>query len=161
MFGTLDESAKIWIYQSNRFLSEKEVLWLNEELDRFVKDWSSHNYQLKAGFEIQENLFVILAVDESSTTASGCSIDKSVRFLQKIEKDFNIRLMDRMIFACLLNPGEQKPSLFSLDELKEAFSIGTINKETIVYDNLVNTKKDFLHHWKKPLGNSWLNNFIS
>ena len=38
----------------------------------------------------------MLAVDESFNTVSGCSIDSSVRFIQALEKELQLELMNKM-----------------------------------------------------------------
>ena len=45
-------------------------------------------------------------------------------------------------------------------ELKNAFQKGIINTETLMFDNLVNNKTDFINDWLKPLNESWYNKFI-
>ena len=49
--------------------------------------------------EIRYNRFIILIVDESHAGASGCSIDKSVHFMQQLEQEYGINLFDRFNLA--------------------------------------------------------------
>jgi len=41
--------------------------------------------------------FIVVLVDEDAASASGCGIDKSVRFLQQLEKIISSNLFDRML----------------------------------------------------------------
>jgi hypothetical protein len=161
MLETLDDSSKIWIYQSDRFFSEEEILWLRELLSNFTQQWTSHNRQLKASYELIDRLFIVLAVDQSKDTASGCSVDKSVKAIQSIENHLGLNLMDRNWVACLLDPADSQPQLFHLEDFKVAYNQGLVTSESLVYDNLIYTKKDLLHNWKKPLKNAWHLNYIS
>src|SRR2546423_168628 len=93
------EQSRVWIYQSDRELYDEEVKQLQELLNSFTAEWTAHNHQLKAKAEIRYNRFLILVVDESQAGASGCSIDKSVNFMKKIEQQFGINLFDRFNLA--------------------------------------------------------------
>src|ERR1700759_2190076 len=93
------ENSRVWIYQSDKELTDSEVALLQSQLDNFTTGWTAHNNQLKAKAEIRYNRFIILVVDESQAGASGCSIDKSVRFMKDIEQEFGINLFDRFNLA--------------------------------------------------------------
>lgn len=70
------QHSRVWIYQSDRKLTDPEVGKIQQELDDFTIGWTAHNNQLKARAEIRYNRFLILIVDESQAGASGCSIDR-------------------------------------------------------------------------------------
>src|ERR1700712_1888920 len=93
------EKSRVWIYQSDKQLSDENVSALQQQLDSFTTGWTAHNSQLKAKAEIRYNRFIILIVDESQAGASGCSIDKSVNYMKQIEQQFNINLFDRFNLA--------------------------------------------------------------
>src|ERR1700712_4874044 len=93
------ENSRVWIYQSNKQLTDTQVIQLQVQLDNFTTGWTAHNSQLKAKAEIRYNRFIILVVDESLAGASGCSIDKSVNYMKQIEQQFNINLFDRFNLA--------------------------------------------------------------
>ncbi|MCP4975889.1 MAG: ABC transporter ATPase, partial [Maribacter sp.] len=77
-FNVLPESSRVWIYQANRSFTSLELEELGGELDAFIQDWTAHGSDLKAGYEIRYKRFIILALDQTDTAASGCSIDASV-----------------------------------------------------------------------------------
>src|SRR3979411_169960 len=93
------ENSRVWVYQSNKKLTDEEVQQLQHQLDSFTIGWTAHNNQLKAKAEVRYNRFLILIVDETQAGASGCSIDKSVNFMKKLEQEFGINLFDRFNFA--------------------------------------------------------------
>ena len=95
-FKDLPDSARIWIYQCSRSFSEKEVEEVTIGLGAFLKQWTAHGSDLNAGFEIKYNRFIIIGLDQSATSASGCSIDASVHYIQSLEKQFNVDLLDKM-----------------------------------------------------------------
>jgi hypothetical protein len=53
---------------------------------------------MSACIEIFHNRFIIACVDEKTTSASGCGIDKSVKFIQQLESDLggNNALLERV-----------------------------------------------------------------
>ncbi|MCB0706486.1 MAG: hypothetical protein KDC34_14315 [Saprospiraceae bacterium] len=157
-YDLLAPESRVWIYQINRELTESEVQEMDARLEQFAQQWTSHNQDLSAMAKVWHKRFVVLMVDESKAGASGCSIDSSVRFLQKLETQFGIHLFDRTTFLYLTADG--KISAASMDEFKEAFAAGEISENTLVFDNLVNTKKAFEQHWQKPLSKSWHRRFV-
>ena len=88
--------SRIWIYQSDRLLSETEQLWLQEQINNFTENWASHGSQLKASGVIFNAFTVLLAVDTSHADSSGCSIDKSVHFIKEAGKELGVNFLDRM-----------------------------------------------------------------
>jgi hypothetical protein len=153
----LKETSRVWVYQSSKLLSEKEVIVLQSQLNAFVKDWTAHSQQLSAASDILFNRFVILAVDESQAGASGCSIDKSVHFLQSIENQYVTTLFDRLNFAYFDNNETQT---VSSNDFKRLYTEGPISDETLVFDNMVNTVGALKTSWLKPLKESWHRRFV-
>jgi hypothetical protein len=149
---SFSDTSRVWIYQSNTPFQKKDLEQVNDLVLRFVKDWTSHNHLLRATGGIIHDCFIVLVVDESKAGASGCSIDKSVRFIQFLEQEFNQNLFDRLTFAYL---EDEQVRLIHKDDLAQSYSNGTINDETLFFDNLVKTKGDYLKKWLVPLKESW------
>ena len=95
-FDELPENSRIWIYQSNRKLSDSEILYIETKIITFLNSWTAHGKNLEAGYEIKYNRFIVFGLNQENASASGCSIDASVNFIQKIEKDFGLDIMDKM-----------------------------------------------------------------
>ena len=153
----LKETSRVWVYQSSKKLSEKEVVVLKSQLNAFVQDWSAHSQQLSAVGDVLFNRFIILAVDESQAGASGCSIDKSVHFLQTIENQYDITLFDRLTFSYL---DENEAKTVSSSDFKRLYTEGPISDETLVFDNTINTVSALKSGWLKPLKESWHKRFV-
>ncbi len=148
------EQSRVWIYQSDRELYEDEVKQLHEILNKFAAEWTAHNHQLKAKAEIRYNRFLILIVDENQAGASGCSIDKSVNFIKRLEQEFGITLLDR--FNLAYREGEKVLSA-PRDEFEDLLRSGKINSNTIVYNNLVQNLEQLQTRWEVPFKDSWHN----
>lgn len=152
LYQGLPGSTRIWIYQSSQPFNGEDVPHVKEYIRQFARSWVSHNLQLRAYGDLLHRRFVVLMVDESQAGASGCSIDKSVVFLKALQAEYGVDLFDRMKFSYLT---EDEVHTVSRDEFAHLYAEGTIDDHTLVFDTLVNTKKDFEEKWIKPLGESW------
>jgi len=146
------ENSRVWIYQSDKKLADDVVQQIQQRLNSFTAEWTAHNNQLKARGEIRYNRFLILIVDETQAGASGCSIDKSVNFMKRLEQEFNISLFDRFNLAY-----RNADEVLSLPRhgFEELLKQGSINKDTIVYNNLVQNLSELETKWEVPFKDSW------
>ena len=143
--------SRVWIYQANRKFTSEEENKISTLAKEFVSGWTAHNKDLKASFEIRFGIFLILMVDNKHADASGCSIDKAFHFIQKIEKDFSVSLLDRNIFA--IRYGEEIKLISKKDfekQIEKEFSV-----DTIVFNNLIQTKGELSTSWQIPIRDSW------
>ena len=156
-FKDLPNSSRIWIYQCNRSFSEHELLEIVSLLDQFLTQWTAHGADLKAAYEIRYNRFIIIGLDQSMNSASGCSIDASVHFIQSLEQKFQVDLLDKMNVS--YKQGEfvaYKP----LKDFKKMAKERAVSKNTVVFNNLVATKQEYLEHWEVPASESWHARFM-
>lgn len=148
----ISESSRIWIYQSNRVLTPDEEYKIQNKLNEFTSQWQAHGHSLAAKGEIRYQQFIILSVDEQVAGATGCSIDKSVYLMKEIENEFNLDLFDR--FRIAYRDLENVISC-SRKEFEELLNKGELNAETIVFNNMISTRKDLETSWQIPMKSSW------
>ena len=156
-FNSLPDTSRIWIYQCNRTFSKDELEDVKSSLNDFLKQWTAHGQNLKAGYDIPYNRFIIIGLDQSLASASGCSIDASVHFIQSLEKKFEVDLLDKMNVS--YKQGEfiaYKP----LIEFKKMARARSVSKKTVVFNNLVATKGEYLENWEVPASESWHARFM-
>ena len=146
------QNSRVWVYQANRKLSDAEAAQIQQEADSFVTGWTAHNSQLKAKAEIRYNRFIILIVDEGPAGASGCSIDKSVRFIKQLEVQFNISLLDR--FNLAYREGSEVLSA-PRSVFENLVRQGTITTESIVFNNMVQNLNELQTKWEVAFKDSW------
>lgn len=156
-FKILPETARVWIYQCNRSFSEAELIEIKSDLETFLKSWTAHGNDLNAGYEIRYKRFIIIALDQTSQGATGCSIDASVRFIQALEKKYDVLLLDKMNVS--YKQGEFV-AYKSLLDFKSMAKQKAISKNTIVFNNLVTNKGEYLQHWEVPASESWHARFL-
>ena len=156
-FNTLPETSRVWIYQANRSFTVAELMELGKELDAFITDWTAHGSDLQSGYEIRYKRFIILALDQTDTAASGCSIDTSVHFIQQLQKKYNVELLDKMNVS--YKQGEFV-AYKTLIDFKKMAKQKAVSMNTIVFNNLVTNKGEYLEHWEVPASESWHSRFM-
>ncbi len=151
-FKSLPESSRVWIYQANRSFTDDELNQIRNEMNVFITDWTAHGADLKASYEIRYKRFLILALDQSLNSASGCSIDASVHFIQSLEKKFKVILLDKMNVS--YKQGEYV-AYKSLIDFKKMAKQKAVSPNTVVFNNLVTNIEEYLEHWEVPASESW------
>ncbi|MGB5204615.1 ABC transporter ATPase [Eudoraea sp.] len=156
-FESLSDTARVWIYQANRSFSEEELVEITTALDSFISEWTAHGSNLKAGYEIKYKRFIIIALDQNFASASGCSIDASVHFIQELEKKYDVDLLDKMNVSYKQGMHiAYKP----LVDFKKMAKDKAVSKNTIVFNNLVTNKHEYINHWEVPASDSWHSRFL-
>lgn len=156
-FNELDEKARVWIYQADRKLSDQECKLIEKEGMQFSEEWTAHNQALRASIRVSHDQFIIISVDETQAMASGCSIDKSVHFIQALEKQFNVNLLDKSKVALLV---DDEVILTPLGNIKKKIADGDIQENSLVFNNLVENINSLNNNWLIPAKNSWMNRFF-
>lgn len=148
--------TKVWTYLIDKDLSEDQLDLLKSKGLAFVQQWTAHENPLAGSFEIFKNKIIIVKVDESHHGASGCSVDKLLRFIKQCENEFQISLLNRLLVAVETNNGIKAiPSSVIREKIKN----GEITDETLVYDTAVSSGSEF-ETWQKPLKTTWLNKYL-
>lgn len=156
-FNSLSDTSRVWIYQASRSFSAEELEEVSTGLDQFIKEWTAHGSELAAGYEIRYNRFIVIGLDQTNVTASGCSIDASVRFILDLEKKYNIDLLDKMNVS--YKQGEFV-AYKTLIDFKKMAKNKSVSKNTIVFNNLVTNKLEYQNHWEVPAEESWHGRFM-
>ncbi|MCX8491190.1 MAG: hypothetical protein ORN54_08995 [Cyclobacteriaceae bacterium] len=156
-FQSLPDHARIWVYQASRKLSDVEAEKIRSSQHTFCEQWEAHGQALHSSFKLEYNQFLIVGVDEGVHSASGCSIDGSVRILKGYHSELGVNFLDPSQIPFILN-GEVK--LFPRLELKSLFESGQLNGATRTFNNLVATKADFEKQWEIPAEKSWLVKYL-
>lgn len=157
-FNNLPENSRVWVYQANRKLSDAEVSEIHKLTEEFLTQWTAHGAALEAAVEIRYNRFIVIGINQSNVSASGCSIDASVRFIQTLQEKFDVDLLDKMNVT--FYSGEYIAHK-TLSEFREMAKSKAVNKNTVVFNNLVNTKEEYLENWEVPAHESWHSRFLS
>ena len=156
-FNTLPEESRVWIYQANRSFTEDELEQLKSQLNTFIEAWTAHGKDLQSGYKIVYKRFIVIALNQNLNSATGCSIDASVHFIQDLEKQYNVDLMDKMNVS--YKQGEFI-AYKSLLDFKKMAKQNAVSKKTIVFNNLVANIAEFKENWEVPASESWHSRFL-
>jgi hypothetical protein len=153
----LSPSSKTWVYTSTRAFSATEAADIQNKITAFTAGWNSHKVELTAAGALLYNRFVVLMVDESQVGVSGCSIDSSVKFIKELGAAYHTDFFDRL-YICYKNGDEIIGC--NQETFSEKVSLGEITEDTLVFNNLVQTKQEWENNWLIPFGKSWMKRFF-
>jgi len=156
-FEELPELSRVWIYQSDRQFSEDEISKIAGVATEFCNQWAAHGTPLLSSFKILHNKFLVLAVDEGANTASGCSIDSSVRFIKQLEQQLRVNFFDRTQVAFLI---DNHIYTTDLNEIKTAIRNGKIDQETLTFNLQAQNLGEFNENWLVPAKDSWMKRYF-
>jgi hypothetical protein len=151
-FDLLPDHARVWIYPSSRRFTANERALIREKAKVFIEQWTAHGAELQAGIDLPYDRFFVLGLNESVQSASGCSIDSSVHFIQSLENDFDVTLLDKMNVTYRNNDNIE---YIPLNEFRIKAKKKQINANVIVFNNLVMNKLEYDSLWEVPASSSW------
>ncbi len=157
-FDQLPDHSRLWIYASERTFTPVEEEIIGKNLTEFCNQWTAHSAPLSTSWLVAHHCFIILAVDESSAGASGCSIDGSVRNLKALAQSIGADIFDRRNIHLLISGNLE---IHPLDTLRSRFAEGRISGDDLIFDNLVATKGEWKMRWLQKVSESWAARFTS
>jgi hypothetical protein len=152
-FEKLPDSARTWVFGSDRALDASATDLLLREVDGFLSEWHAHGSPLTVGRDWRYGRFLTIGVDQSTAGASGCSIDGLFRALKNLES----KLGASMVTSGLVFYRDQNGKIQSVD--REQFAAlgaeGKIQPETQVFDPTVTTLGEWRARFELEAGQSW------
>ncbi len=152
-FNQLPEDSRVWIFPIIHEIELHQVQILKNKIQSFIEDWTSHNQALKGSGTVLYGRFAVISLDQSQVGASGCSIDKLMRFIQMMEGELGIPLLLKTKIGI---QKEETILFYTFSEIKAAITSGALVPEDKYFDLMI-TEKSGLHQvWMKPLMEGWL-----
>ncbi len=151
------EASRVWVYQSNRPFTEEEEKGIRRQLAFYTKNWMSHNRPVKGWATVIFDQFILLMADDTMDRLCGSAVDGSIRFIQDLEAQYGLELMNRMNLGFVK---ENALLIFPLDEVENRVADRTITGETLFFNNAITTKHQLLNGWILPVNKSFLWNRI-
>ncbi|HEY0743579.1 MAG TPA: hypothetical protein VGD40_19060 [Chryseosolibacter sp.] len=156
-FETLPPTARLWIFQAEQKFSADEITIIAQHLQLFTNEWAAHGQPLRASYQIREDRFIVLAVDEQVYQASGCSIDGSTRTIKELATILRQDLFRRDLVWFQL--GDEVEAV-RLSDLKSLYKAGKWNENTLTFNTLVADKNQLANDWLLPAKDTWLKRYI-
>lgn len=150
----LPDGARLWIFAASRPLTAEELAFLHDRFPAFLAEWTAHGRELRAAWQILEDRFVVVAVDESPSGASGCSIDALMRHVRGLEEALGVDLLDGTPVWYRAADGEI--ATVGRPEFRRLAAEGVIDGKTPVFDPTVSTVGDLrAGQLERPAAESW------
>ena len=153
-FENLPDSSRVWIFGSDRLLAEKATTTLLKGVDAHLADWKAHGEALTVGKQFRDGRFLVVAVDQSTTGATGCSIDGLFRVLQGLEQAVGASMVGggRVFYR----GAEGVVQTTTRAELAGLAASGAISKDTVVFDTSITDLGIFRSGFEKRAKESWI-----
>jgi len=152
-FEELPGDGRVWIFSASRPLTAEEQTRLLAEVDRFIDQWGAHAVPLVAGRHLQYGQFLFVAVDQSTTGPSGCSVDALVRQMKTLQVEIGVELVNHA--PVLFRRGSEIERV-TRDEFSELVAAGDVGPHTTVFNNTLTTLSDVrAGRWEVSASNSW------
>jgi hypothetical protein len=148
-FEQLPASARLWVFTSPVALDTDLI---HPALQTFVQSWTAHQQDLRASASLSDGYFILLAVDENQTAASGCSIDKATHFVQDLGQSLNLNFLEKRRYFYRI--GDQPIQVLDHQSMQAAVADGMVADSALVADTLLNKVGDLDRLWL-PFGESW------
>lgn len=151
-YKSISKTSRVFIYPSNRKLYKDELPVFLDKIEKFLSDFK----EVDSFFEIKYARFIVIFISDQ-TPLSLEKNDDLVYFIQSLEKDYKITLLDK-VNVCF-KQGEYV-QLKEIQEFKKLIKNKGVSKKTIVFDNLLNIKEEYDNYWEVPAENSWISHFF-
>ena len=134
-FDSLPDSARVWIFGSDKQLREDDAKTLVHDVTGHLENWKAHGEPLTVGSQLLDDRFLVIAVDQNTTGASGCSIDGLFRVLQAVQGKLGVNLVGGGRLFYRDHQGQVRcAARAELDDLRAS---GEISKDTVVFDTTI------------------------
>jgi hypothetical protein len=153
-FADLPDSARIWVFASDRPLALAESSMLLSEVDEFLDQWKAHGAPLRNAREWRDEQFLVIGVDPTFEQASGCSIDGLFRSLQQLGAKLGTSLVSggRVFYR----DDAGAPRLVPRPQIK-----AVIRPQTPVFDTSLTSAGDYRKRFELPAQDSWVSSIIA
>jgi hypothetical protein len=152
-FDTLPDSARIWVFASDRELAASSADTLLAAVDEFLAGWRAHGVPLRAAREWRDNRFLAVGVDVTAENASGCSIDGLFRTLQTLQREIGAQLIGGGRIFYRGRGGVVETT--TRDDFSTRAKRGEITPATPVFDTALTDAAAWRTRFEAPAGVAW------
>ncbi|MEX2182489.1 MAG: hypothetical protein WD771_10635 [Gemmatimonadaceae bacterium] len=152
-FDTLPDDARLWVFGARAPLDDVDAPRLLGVVDGFLKSWKAHDNPLTCARDFREEYFLLVAVDERASDASGCSIDGLFRLLKQAEEGVGTSLVGggTVYFRDKLG----LVHAVSRADFQQLAATGEVNAETPVFDTTLTSVGELRSRFERPARESW------
>ena len=152
-FDSLPDSARIWVYGSDRTIELEKETQLLEAVDDFLGRWAAHGVPLHSARRWDEGRFLTIGVDSTRECASGCLSDGLYRTLKSLEPALSAQIVTSGLVYYRDKDG--KINAVSRDEFGSRATKGEITGDTEVFDLSVTDLNEWNSRFRSRAADSW------
>ncbi len=157
-FETLPDSSRVWIFGADQPLADEGTKQLLDEVDRYLADWKAHGAPLTVARQWRDGRFLVVAVDQGTEGATGCSIDGLFRLIQGVEKKLGTNLVGGgRVFYRDDRAAVQAVPRAAIEGLVAS---GAITKDTVVFDTTHTDLGTFRTSFERRAKDSWVKELL-
>lgn len=150
---SLPGDARTWVFGATPAFTPERAARFLAELDDHLARWQAHGAPLTVARDLREARFLVVAVDQRTANASGCSIDGLYRALQRAQGEAGVELVagGRTFWrdaAGVVQGGTR-------DEFRAAGARGEVTPSSAVFDTTVGTLAAYREAFERPASASW------
>ena len=149
----LPDDSRTWVFGADKTLTATQARALLAEVDRYLAQWRAHGAPLTVGRDFTDGRFLIVAVDQTTEGASGCSIDGLFRALKALGSQLGASL----VTSGLVFYRDKEGSVNSVDraQFSALAAGGEISSATRVFDPTVTTLGEWRARFEMSAADSW------
>jgi hypothetical protein len=151
-FTSLPDSARVWVFGSDRLVQGAAADSLLAAVDQFLAEWRAHGVPLHCARDWRDERFLAIGVDVTQENASGCSIDGLFRTLHTLERELGARLLGGGRVFYRTDSGTQ---VASREEFEQLIERGEVTAQTAVFDTSLTTAADWRTRFEQPADKTW------
>jgi hypothetical protein len=155
-YQTLSDNSKVWIYPSSRKFYPNEIAPLANEITQFLSNWKQEEEAIACHFKLHYNRILVITTT-GETLLNTPTINHLIAFIIQLQEKYEVQLLDKMNVCFKQGEHVQYKDLKSFKELIKSRAV---NKNTLVFDNMVSSKLDFENYWEVPASESWYGNLF-
>jgi hypothetical protein len=158
-FETLPDSSRVWVFGSDTPLQGERADELLKGVDAHLAQWKAHGEPLTVGSQWRFDRFLVVAVDQSTTGASGCSIDGLFRVLQQLQRDTGANLVGGGRVFYRDSHGEVQ--CVSRAEVAGLVQSGAITRDSVIFDTTLTDLGTFRASFETRAKDSWVKELLA
>lgn len=154
LLPNLPDEARVWIYAADRTVQPDEQQAIQQRLDTFFADWTSHARAVDGDATFVAGRFLVLAAVVPGGDISGCGIDKSVHLVEEAAEAVGVQWASPL--QVFWRDAEGIVQQGSRSTFRKAARAGAVDAQTRVFDlsaqSLGTLRRDGL---ERPAGDTW------
>jgi hypothetical protein len=158
-FEKLPDDSRVWVFGSDAPITGETADSLLKGVDEHLTDWKAHGEPLTVGSQWRYDRFLVVAVDQSTAGASGCSIDGLFRVLQRLQQETGANLVGggRVFYR----DGHGEVQCVSRADVPSLVESGAITRDSVVFDTTLTDLGTFRACFETRAKDSWVKEFLA